>query len=167
METLIVRHSRKKLAVLLAADVFVLAVCFCVLYVSRNVWEAFFAWAGLLFFGLSFLYLVYKLLFPKEILFISEKGIEDRSSLTALGFIPWEEVDDVFLSPVGMHRFIEIRLKDGKKIIQKLPFVRRILLRTNTLLGFPVVILSMREVDKSSSEVLEFIKNIRDHHKNL
>ena len=67
---------------------------------------------GTVLWGLVFIFSFYRLIRPKDILIIGEKGFTDNSSLMSIGFVAWEYVDNIYIySWLGV-KILAIKLKE-------------------------------------------------------
>lgn len=95
-------------------------------------WERFIAtYIGVPFFGLCFAHEVRKLVWRKPVLIVTDEGMFINVGAFPLGFIRWEEVEDIYpcQGAYGI-QLVRIVLKDRETVISRLPLLTRILIRT-------------------------------------
>ena len=51
---------------------------------------------GIIFFGYGSIYFLKRMKTKKEMLIVNSKGITDNTSAISLGFIPWENIENVY-----------------------------------------------------------------------
>lgn len=63
---------------------------------------------------------------------VNQRGIYDSSCLANFGYVPWDEVKDVYVSEHSFlgqkNTIIEIKVKNPKKLLAKIPFWKRMIL---------------------------------------
>ena len=73
-----------------------------------------------------------KLLFDsKPLLLVNQEGISDYSSLSALGFIPWEDIADVQLTDYSNNLFISLVLKEDEPYLAKMNWLQKRMSKIN------------------------------------
>ncbi|MRJ10387.1 hypothetical protein EDL98_04745 [Ornithobacterium rhinotracheale] len=106
----------------------------------KSVFVKIIAYTGIVFFGIIGVLGSIQLLSKKSALIINEKGITDNTTMVSLGFIPWDEIQQIQMTDVMNQRFLMVILKDPKRNIarQKNP-LKKILNKLNyRLYGSPV-----------------------------
>lgn len=92
--------------------------------------KIFFAF-GFLFFGYAFFYLLKRAKFGKDILIVDDKGITDNSSALAFGFIPWRDIENIYIDRFFCNQFIEIVLKNEEQYLKKLRGLKKLAVLVN------------------------------------
>ena len=119
------------------------------------------SYIGVPFFGLCFVYAVYRLLDPKPAVIISMEGLFDNASAIGVGMLPWEEITDVYLYEFMGQRMLGIVIQDGDALIERQPHIRRVIAKINrSLVGSPINI-SQVSLPISIEELLERIEEHR------
>lgn len=96
-------------------------------------------WAGLACFIPASTYALVRALQPRVALRLTEDGLTDGSSLSAVGFVPWELVSGVGTSEISGSRLIGVALRDPEAFIGELRGFRKVAARTNLrMFGAPV-----------------------------
>lgn len=91
------------------------------------------------------LFYLFKRLFGDNIaLILDGKGITDNSSANSIGFIPWDDVENIKSIKVASTNFLLIELRDPKKYILKSKniFITRIMKMNLKYYGSPVILSS-------------------------
>lgn len=96
---------------------------------------------GILFFGGTFMYYTKRIFTTNlpPILFVDDKGIIDKSSALAIGFIPWEDISRIRLRSHLDQTYISVTLKDNQKYLAKMNAFQRYCSKINLKSGFPLV----------------------------
>jgi len=71
---------------------------------------------GILFFGLCLAFIIFRLIRPKNILVIDEKGFVNNSTMFSGRFVPWTNVNNIYIKSVLSERFVTVNTKSGKDI---------------------------------------------------
>ncbi|MGC3995113.1 MAG: STM3941 family protein [Propionicimonas sp.] len=96
-------------------------------------------WVGLAFFIPATTYAVVRAVQPHVALRLAPEGLTDGSSMSAVGFVPWQRVSGVGTTEISGSRLVGIYLDDPDAFIAGLDPVRRIAARTNLrMFGSPV-----------------------------
>lgn len=109
---------------------------------------------GMLFFGLALSFIVIRLFRPKIILKIDENGITDNSSMVSAGFVPWDNIKEVFVYGVISEKFIGISLKDEDKFLNEKSMFLRKYLRLTLRLGYPPISITLNSAKDDYDEIL-------------
>ena len=116
------------------------------------------SYVGVPFFGLCFLYAIYRLLLPKPSVIISSEGLFDNASAIGAGMLRWEEIKEIYLHEYLGQQMLGIVLKDAEPVIARQPSFKRILARMNgSLVGNPFNIAQV-SLPISVEEMLEKIE---------
>jgi hypothetical protein len=75
------------------------------------------------------------LLFVGPAVVINSKGIVDNSSGVSVGFIAWDEIEEIREYSFQDQTFLGITLKDVNKVVARQPKWRRSVIRANLKLG--------------------------------
>lgn len=109
---------------------------------------------GFLFFGYCFFFLLKRAKAQKDILIVDEKGITDNSSALAFGFIPWSDVEKIYIDSVMGNYFIEIVLKNEENYLQRLKGVKKLLVLANKNMGHQLVCITLNSTGVSPDKLL-------------
>ncbi|MDO7269118.1 STM3941 family protein [Shouchella clausii] len=108
---------------------------------SAGIFETLFpivAPVAIVFFGLCFIYLLYRVLKPKPSLHINQEGIIDNASAAGAGLIRWEEVDRYFIYSVLGQHFLGIVPKDIDRVLAKQKGFKQMAMRMNQGFEAPI-----------------------------
>lgn len=113
------------------------------------------------FFGYGCIFFIKKNKKKQEILIINDKGITDNSTAISLGFIPWEDIENVYIDGVLGNQFIELKIKNEEKYLKNINFMKKILINLNKKMGHQIVCITLNTTNYSLDYVLEKIKEYR------
>jgi hypothetical protein len=122
-------------------------------------------YVGVPFFGLCFLYAIYRLIFRKPSLIIANVGLFDNASALGAGLIRWTEISEVYIYEYMGQRMIGIIVNDPKAVMARQPAFKRFMARMNSdLVGTPFNI-PQTTVPVSVDEILARIEERRTAHR--
>ncbi len=81
-----------------------------------------------------------------NILIIDKNGITDYLSMSAIGFIPWNDIEDIYISKFGKAEFIDIKIQDETKYLNKVSIIPRIVMLLRKKLGHEIMFISPERV---------------------
>lgn len=120
---------------------------------------------GFLFFGYCFLFVLKKAKRGKDILIVDEKGITDNSSDLAFGFIPWTDIDNIYMTSVVGNQFIELVLNNEEPYLQKLSGMKKLAVLANKKMGHQAVCITLNSSGISPEglfpEILEIFQQAK------
>jgi hypothetical protein len=120
---------------------------------------------GFLFFGYTFLFILKKARSGKDILIVDEKGITDHSSALAFGFIPWMDIDNIYIDSVRGNQFIELVLNNEEHYLQNLSGLKKHAILANKKMGLQVVCITLNSSGISPKELFPKIIEIFEQSK--
>jgi hypothetical protein len=91
---------------------------------------------------------------PKYILEINEKGFIDYSSAISAGFVPWNDVKDIYISSVYNQKFISVTFYDLENFLQMLPSAKRKLVLANIKLSYDPIQINLNSAHAKYEDVL-------------
>jgi hypothetical protein len=115
---------------------------------------------GFLFFGYCFYNILKKAKSKKDILIVDEKGITDNSSAFAFGFIPWKDIDDIYIASVTGNQFIELVINNEEYYLQKFSGMKKQAIRINKKMGHQAVCITLNSSGVSPNALLPKIKEM-------
>ena len=117
---------------------------------------------GAAFFGFCFIFIISK---PKELLIADEKGITDRSSAIALGFIPWSDVASIRLCLFMEQKFIEVELKNEDKYLNGLGWFKKNAIKANKKMQLQAVLITLNGSGVCPETVLPKLETLFERHR--
>lgn len=122
---------------------------------------------SILFFGLCFFFILKKILDKRIGLIINEKGFVDNSSAISLGFVPWQDVSEVFETKVANQCFVSVNLKNPEDYFKK---QNNILIRKSLEINFKnfnsLISISSNSLKIKHDNLLEIFSEYFEKYKN-
>ena len=115
---------------------------------------------GFLFFGYGFFYFLKRARQRKAILLVDDRGITDNSSAIAFGFIPWSDINDIYLDSVWNNTFIELVLRNENEYINRSTGFRRMMILANKKMKHQSVCITLNGTGVSPYDVFPQIQEI-------
>lgn len=135
MSEIVIYPSRWKTALAFLGSVgFVSLGCFLIADSNGRLDDLFMVLIGgsaILLFGATGLYTAYRLIRPAPALRINEVGIYDNASMSSVGLVNWEEVDEVFVYSLMSNKMLGIIPTDWPMLLDRQPWYKRTLLKMN------------------------------------
>lgn len=120
---------------------------------------------GVLVYVYGLIFLISRLLVKTEdIVIVDKNGITDNSSAISLGFISWEDIDEITTAYFGGDQFVHIQLKDDKKYLKKLSVFKKVFVLINKKMGLGIALISE---GSTGIEPEVFIKEVKAYRKSL
>lgn len=113
---------------------------------------------GVLFFGYAFFYIIKRGKEGKSILIVDDRGITDHSSAVALGFIPWADINRIYMDSVMGNKFIEIEINNEERYLSKLSGIKKAAVLSNKKMGHQIVCITLNGTGVSPESVLPKIQ---------
>lgn len=109
---------------------------------------------GFLFFAGCSFFIIKRALSKKDILTVTADGITDNSSALAFGFIPWSDMERIYLDSVMKNTFIEIQLKNEEAYISRFRGIRKWMILANRRMGHQAVCITLNSSGVSPQKLL-------------
>lgn len=119
---------------------------------------------GVFFFGFGAICFFKRGNKKREFLIIDNDGITDYTTAISLGFIPWEDIETVYVDGVLGERFIELEIKNEDKYLKNLNLLKKMFIYGNKKMGHQIVCITLNTTPYSISEVLSVINKYRNYH---
>lgn len=113
---------------------------------------------GVLFFTYCFFYILKRVKSHKVLLRVDEIGITDNSSSIAFGFIPWKDIDDIYIDSVMGNQFIELVISNEDHYLEKLSGMKKRAVLINKRMGHQAVCITLNSTGISPEELLPKIQ---------
>lgn len=116
-------------------------------------------WIGLALFGFGAIFFLIQVVQPqlRPILIVNEQGLTDRSSLIALGFIPWEDIKDLTIRPHLGQTYLSVSLVDNAPYLAKMKWLQERVCQANLKMGFPLVNIVLNTSDQTPEQLYQLI----------
>ena len=115
---------------------------------------------GFVFFGYAFYYLSKRTKDGVTLLCVDENGVTDNSSAIGFGFMPWSDIEDIFLTDFMGQTFIDLRLRNPDYYIEKLPAWKQSMIKANLKMGMQAVSITLNATKENSREICARMQNI-------
>jgi len=118
---------------------------------------------GACFFGVCLIFIVRRAKI-KEVLVVDERGITDKSSSIALGFIPWQDVTFFRIMPYMGQEFIVVWVKNEQEYLSKVSWLKRKTIMANIKMGFSVCCITLNGTGVKPEAVLSKMEALFERH---
>ena len=108
---------------------------------------------GVPFFGYAAFYHLKRLKSPDPVLIVDETGITDKTSAIAFGFIPWADIEGVYLDGILGNVFIELIINDEEKYLRDLNWLKRCTVKINKKMGHQIVCITLNSTGIKPKDV--------------
>lgn len=143
----------KTIGLFLAVLALVLVSAFCTMIPRATAQIA--GWAGVAFFGVGLLAMIWQLFRSAPIVVLDDRGIRDfRSSV----FIEWAAIESVWVGDFQTHRFLFVQAHDEEKVLAQMTVFRRLVAKANRGLGYPPIAISFAGLSPGLEEAWAYIK---------
>lgn len=118
---------------------------------------------GTFFFGFCLIVIFVRLVNPRAVLIINEKGFTDNCasfSFSNIGFIPWESVNKIYISSLLTQKYISVEINGIEKYLSSK--YHKIMINTNSALGYPGVTISLNSTDEKCENVIKIMQEYLD-----
>lgn len=120
---------------------------------------------GFVFFGFCSLYYIKRAISGKNILVVDENGITDNSSLLAFGFIPWKDIDNIYIDSSVGNEFIELVLNNEEYYRKKLHGLKKLAVSANKKMKHQMVCITLNSTGISPKTLLPKIHKMFEQSK--
>ncbi|MGH4121032.1 STM3941 family protein [Clostridium sp.] len=170
MNEVIIKQTKKKVIQLIILDILILIVSVYVLAMSIINVEILFIIVGIIgtvFFGVCFIFIVKSVICKTPLLLIGNEGITDMSTVTSVGFIAWGEIESISVKN-STQRFIAVTVYNPIEIKKRISLLKRVAMKSNTILHIPPVLILLNIVDIEFNEALSLMqKKLEEYRTNL
>lgn len=121
---------------------------------------------GIMFFGITTLFLFYRLIAPKDILILHKEGFIEHSTMASLGFVAWDDVTTITSWVVGKQRMVGVSIKDIDKLLSGKSWYKRKLTYANMTCGYPPITINLNSTKKNIDDVILMMNHFLEEWKN-
>ena len=118
---------------------------------------------SIVFFGWGFIILFKRLFTSHSLLIVDDQGMTDNSSALALGFVPWEDIENVQLRHMLNQTFISVSVKDQEAYLAKMSTLQRNATKANLKMGYPLINITLNTTGKNPNVIYQEIENKFGH----
>lgn len=120
---------------------------------------------GCLFFAYCFFCILRRAKSHKVLLRVDDKGITDHSSTIAFGFIPWKDIDDIYIDRVMGIQYLELVIRNEEYYLQKLSGMKKRAVLINIKTGHQAVCITLNSTGITPEELLPQILEMYEQSK--
>src|SRR5215467_8125472 len=156
-DAIVIYPSRGKMLLLtLGAAAFVALGVFILKTASSD--DRWIGIASIVFFGLCFGIGVSKLARRTPALIIHSSGLLDNGSALSAGFLPWNEIESIFVSSIRNQRFLAIRVRDEEAMLSRQSGLKAKLMKLNVSLAGAAINIPLTTLPMSLEELIQKIR---------
>lgn len=119
---------------------------------------------AVIFFGYGMIFFINRKLENKDIVVVDKNGITDNSTAISLGFIPWKDIDNIYMNSMMSNKFILIKLKNEEEYLNKTSTIKRRLMLKNKNMGYEMICINLNftgiQPESFLQEILEYRKSL-------
>lgn len=108
---------------------------------------------------LALAFIIKNVIYKRALLKIDNKGITVISSLSSIGFIDYNNIKSVYEFKKFNQKFLAIDLIDLHKIINNISPFKKLIIKFNLKLKYPVICINLDTSDMELDEVLRIIND--------
>lgn len=162
MSEIIIKPSKAKLLALLAGSSSFVALSVWIAVsemASRiSIWKLAAVYIGIFFFSFGIIFSLYRLIAPKPVFVITERGLYDSASIGGTILIRWDEITDILVYEFRRQKFLGIRVSSPDALMERLSPVRRLLMKESMALGTPPLNYPQAIIAQPLDEIADLIR---------
>ncbi|MDE6469983.1 MAG: hypothetical protein K2L19_03055 [Eubacterium sp.] len=109
---------------------------------------------GTIFMGYGAVYFAKRIKRKKPILVVNDKGITDHTSAISVGFIPWDDIERIYIGSQQGNKFIELQIKDEEKYLSNMSFIKKKTVMANKKLGHQIVLITLNSTGIAPESIM-------------
>lgn len=109
---------------------------------------------GTIFMGYGTVYFAKRIKRKKPILIVNNKGITDYTSAISVGFIPWDDIERIYIGSQQGNKFIELQIKDEEKYLRNMSFIKKKTVMANKKLGHQIVLITLNSTGIAPESIM-------------
>jgi hypothetical protein len=164
MKDFVIYENKKQACKLLGQAFFMTVAAGVLLYlgiVEKDILFDIMGGLGALFFGVCTIVQLIRVIRKKPLFIIKENGVEDTSTATSVGFISYDDIEEIVIGKILGKESIGIYLKNIDTFIEKLPPVKQKSIKSNLTNKFPPILLRVESVEKKTGhEIYDELNHI-------
>lgn len=168
MSEVVIKNNKKKFAGILVLGSIMLVASIFVLFmgISENeILETILGILATVFFGAIFIFIVKSTISDKPLLIIGEQGITDMSTACSVGFIPWEEIKNIYVEKSCGQKFIGVTIYDLNKLMERISPIKRVVIKASLVLKYAPVGINLNTADMEFDKALSLIQEKLEKHR--
>ncbi len=103
--------------------------------------------------------IIKNVIYKRALLKIDNKGITDTATLSSIGFIDYNNIKSVYAFEKLKQKFLAIDLIDLHKVINNISPFKKLIIKFNLKLKYPVICINLDTSDMKLDEVLRIIND--------
>jgi hypothetical protein len=107
-----------------------------------------------------FVYITISLITRKKMLIVDEQGITDNSTYAAFGFVPWNEIEKIYIDPFLGMKMIELKIKNEEKYLNNYTWWKKELMKLNKIIGHQPFCIGFFTAKVQPEEILQQIQEL-------
>ena len=115
---------------------------------------------SIIFFGLCGIFYIKELFCQKPAFIVDENGITDNSSSISIGFIPWQDIEGVYLNHVLSESFIRVDINNEQHYLNKASSFKRKMMQANISLGSGLVNINLNTTKVKPAKIIYDIEEL-------
>ncbi|WP_419027014.1 STM3941 family protein [Culturomica massiliensis] len=116
--------------------------------------------SAILFLAGAIIYMIYR--WHKCILIIEDNGFTSYSTIAALGYIQWKNVENIIIFTVSEQKFIGVTVNNIEELLNKAPWYAKKTTKINMAMGYPHVTISLQSAKEKPEEVVVMMNKYLD-----
>lgn len=108
---------------------------------------------------LALAFIIKNVIYKRALLKIDNKGITDTATLSSIGFIDYNNIKSVYAFEKLKQKFLAIDLIDLHKVINNISPFKKLIIKFNLKLKYPVICINLDTSDMELDEVLRIIND--------
>lgn len=104
----------------------------------------------------------------QPLLIINNEGISDTSTMTSVGFVPWEEIKSVKIVTIVSQKYIGIEVNDIDNLMSRISFAKKLAIKSNSIIKYPPIIISLNSSELKIDKVFSIInERLEEYNENI
>ncbi|MFR8003550.1 MAG: STM3941 family protein [Hydrogeniiclostridium sp.] len=170
MKSVIIRRKRSGQAVFLFCSVMVFVFFILMIFSSEipQEFRGFFSavgWAGSILAGINLLFRIRRMIRPRPLLIANTEGLFDFSLPSSLGFISWEEINNIMSVSVHGERYVGVEIPRIRELMEtagsRYTAAQKNAVKSNLSLGYPAMLIQLLPSGENPSSIAEFLTDYR------
>ncbi|MDY3024821.1 STM3941 family protein [Streptococcus hyovaginalis] len=159
----IIIPSRKLGNIIYALGSLIFVILGLILLLTADILPILVGLFSIAFFGWCFIIFVKRIFNNQPLLMVDQHGITDHSSALALGFVPWQDIENIQLRHMLNQTFISVSVKDQEVYLAKMSSLQRNASKTNLKMGYPLINISLNTTGKNPKKIYQDIEDRFGH----
>lgn len=161
MNEVIIKEDKKKGIKLLVLGFIMVLTSIYVLMIGLIETKPIYLIIGIIstvFFCTCFIFVIKCMLSSMPLLLVGEDGVTDRSTVSSVGFIAWEEIQSIYVEKNFNQRYIGISVYDLNEVMKRISLLKKIVIKINLMLRYAPLSINLYTADMDFHEVLAVLQ---------